>query len=68
MDKKTVIGHCCDSCCRVAGLTPKSPPDSGGKSLYCSVCGHYGIGSEMVLSMSQWARYIPVGQANVTEE
>ena len=68
MDKKTVIGHCCDSCCRAAGLTPKFPPDSRERSVYCSVCGHYGIGSDMELSMTKWAIYAPVALPTKPEE
>lgn len=46
--------HCCDVCSRKAGIKPKRPADSGSRSLYCEVCGHYNIGSKMVCQVDDW--------------
>ena len=46
--------HCCDDCIRAAGIRPKTPADSGVRSLPCAICGHYGIGSAMPTDRGQW--------------
>lgn len=56
-----VFGHCCDRCMHDAGLTPKSPADSGSHSLYCHCCGHYGIGSTVRLLIGPWLSVEPAG-------
>lgn len=55
-----VAVHCCDSCARAAGVTPKTPADSGGASWLCHVCGHYNIGSLMECEIFEWLRLRPM--------
>ena len=54
-----VTGHCCDSCARSAGLTPRFPPDSGRRPLFCEVCGHFGIGSRVPILIDTWLTLWP---------
>ena len=60
MTTKTVIVHCCDSCVRREGLTPKAPAESGTMSWLCQMCGHYGIGSKMECEVGEWLQLKPV--------
>lgn len=55
-----VTVHCCDSCTRKSGLTPKIPPDSGKESWFCEVCGHYNIGSQTDCEIGDWLRLRPL--------
>lgn len=55
-----VTVHCCDSCARAAGLTPKTPADSGKASWFCEVCGHHGIGSLTDCEIGDWLRLRPM--------
>ena len=59
-----VAVHCCDSCARHAGSTPKFPADSGVESWSCDVCGHHGIGSLTDCKIGDWLRLLPL-QPNV---
>ena len=52
--------HCCDSCAREAGVTPKCPADSGTASWLCDVCGHYGIGSLTACAIGDWLQLQPL--------
>ncbi len=54
---------CCDSCARQHGIVPKTKADSGNQSWYCSVCGHYGIGSLMNCQIGDWLSVIPISYA-----
>ena len=55
-----VAVHCCDSCARKAGVTPKQPADSGVASWLCDVCGHHGIGSLTDCEIGDWLRLRPL--------
>lgn len=55
-----VAVHCCDSCARNAGVTPKRPADSGAASWLCDVCGHHGIGSRTDCEIGDWLRLRPL--------
>ena len=55
-----VAVHCCDSCARAAGLTPKTPADSGKASWFCEVCGHHGMGSLTDCEIGDWLRLRPM--------
>lgn len=55
-----VRAFCCNSCARLSGVTPKSPPDSGVSSWPCEVCGHYGIGSQTECEIGNWLRPRPL--------
>jgi hypothetical protein len=57
--------HCCDSCARKFGVTPKTPADSGKSSWFCEVCGHYGIGSLTDCEIGDWMNLRPI-QPNAT--
>ena len=62
-----VAAHCCDSCARAAGLTPKTPAGSGKASWFCEVCGHHGMGSLTDCEIGDWLRLRPM-QPNVGVE
>ena len=48
--------HVCDDCqYRQTGLL-FAPAESGGKSLWCEVCGHYNIGSTRKVQIGNWLR------------
>ena len=55
-----VAAHCCDSCARAAGLTPKTPAGSGKASWFCEVCGHHGMGSLTDCEIGDWLRLRPM--------
>ncbi len=55
-----VAVHCCDSCARKAGVTPKTPADSGSASWFCEVCGHHNIGSLTDCEIGDWLRLRPM--------
>ncbi len=55
-----VAVHCCDSCARKFGATPKTPADSGKSSWLCEVCGHYGIGSLTDCEIGDWLHLRPI--------
>ena len=48
--------HVCDDCqYRQTGAALR-PAESGGKSLWCEVCGHYNIGSTRKVQIGNWLR------------
>lgn len=51
-----VTVHCCDNCVRRQGVEPVRPPESGGHSLMCENCGHFGIGSTMECEIGDWLK------------
>ena len=62
-----VAVHCCDSCARQTGATPKAPADSGAASWPCYVCGHYGIGSLTDCEIGDWLVLRPLRPVAMTE-
>jgi hypothetical protein len=53
--------YVCNDCVRRAGMTPKSPAESGGSSRLCECCGHFNIGSRMMCENDGWGHPKPVG-------
>lgn len=46
--------HVCDSCQYAQHKTMIRPSESAGKSVYCHVCGHLGIGSTVDCVKGEW--------------
>jgi len=61
------ITHICNKCARNSGFTPKYPADSGGESLFCERCGHYGIGSMMYCVVGDWLVVTPLKYAGSSD-
>lgn len=57
---EVVTAYCCDHCIGLRNMKMKSLADSGGKSWLCDLCGHYGIGSQMLCKVETWNRLIPL--------
>lgn len=60
---KHIEVHCCDSCTIRAKIVPKTPADSGTRSWYCHVCGHFGIGSMTICKEGDWLSLVPIRQS-----
>jgi len=54
------IIHICNSCAVRDSFIAKNPADSGGESLFCEKCGHFGVGSMMHVVVGDWLTIRPV--------
>ena len=46
--------HVCDDCQYRQTRVIQHPSESGSKSLWCEVCGHYNIGSTRRVQIGNW--------------